>query len=294
MNQSALNFDSRVLANLREIQDLVRLGAIFYVSHSGGKDSQAMYIAISKVVPFDQIRVIHADLGDLEHPGTYDHIISTVATNHAPIVARSVNQAGEEIDLFDMVRNRRASLDAKGRYDAPAFPSSAQRFCTSDLKTGPIWKKIRNDDHCPDYEAEQRNGKIVVNCVGIRADESKSRMKKVVQRGTLNLNKKNTNGKRDAYDWWPIAHWTDQEVFEEIYQADQEPHSAYGHMRTPNGHHYTTGNERLSCMFCIFGSRNDLRRAKEQSPELYQRYIDLEIEVRSTMFNGESLADRCA
>ena len=258
------------VANLEEIQDLVRLGAIFFVSHSGGKDSQAMYEAVRKLVPMDQIHVVHADLGDLEHEGTYQHIL---ATTTSPItVAHSVNKAGDRVDLFDMVRARRASLDAQGRYDAPAMPSSAARFCTSDLKTGPIWREIRQAGDYP----------IVVNCVGIRADESASRAKKVIQRGTLMLNKKNTNSKRDAYDWWPIAHWSDAQVWDEI-GGVEKAHPAYA-----------AGNERLSCEFCIFGSRNDLRLAKERRPELYKRYIDLEIEVRTTMFNGESLAERIA
>lgn len=275
------------VANLQEINDLARLGAIFYVSHSGGKDSQAMYLAITKVVPHDQIRVIHADLGSIEHGGVRKHITSTI--EHPLMIAWSQDRFGNRTDFFDMVRNRRAALDRQGKTDAPAFPSSAQRYCTSDLKTGPIWREIRNDGA----------HEIVVNCVGIRADESASRAKKVVKRGTLSVNKKNTNSVRDAYDWWPIAHWSDDDVWNEIVnEAGQLPHPAYELTWTTDrvtGKAFgfaTRGNERLSCQFCIFGSRNDLRRAREESPELYQRYIDLEIEVRSTMFNGESLADR--
>lgn len=278
-----------MVANYKEIQDLVRLGAMFYVSHSGGKDSQAMYHAITQVVPANQIRVVHADLGDLEHPGTYQHIRLTISDYHDAniIVARSVNKAGERVDFFDMVRNRRRSLDAQGKHDAPAFPSSAQRYCTSDLKTGPIWREIRNDGDHP----------IVVNCVGIRADESASRAKKVVQRGTLMLNKKNTNSKRDAYDWWPIAHWTDNDVWHEIVNvAFQDPHPAYRLTWRTDGKQavdfFTQGNDRLSCQFCIFGSRGDLKRAARSNPDLLTKYANLEVEVRSTMFHGESLLER--
>lgn len=253
-----------------EIQNLADRGAIFYVSHSGGKDSQAMYIAVQKIVPWQQLRVIHADLGDIEHHGTLDHINDTV-DHHPPImIAKAFDIEGTQVDLFDMIRNRRAKLDAQGKFDAPAFPSSAARFCTSDLKTGPIWREIRQDGH-----------PLVVNCVGIRGDESPARAKKIAQRGSLNLNKKNTNSKREAYDWWPIADWTIDQVWAEISDAGQVPHPAYA-----------AGNERLSCAFCIFGSRNDLRNAREQRPDLYKRYIDLEIEVRTTMFQTESLSTR--
>lgn len=260
------------LSNLREIQDLITRGAIFYVSHSGGKDSQAMYAAITKIVPTSQIRVIHADLGDIEHAGVKQHITSNLLHSHTLRIAKSFNKAGAAIDLFGMIRNRRAMLDSKGKLDASPFPSSAARFCTSDLKTGPIWREIRQDGH-----------KLVVNCVGIRSEESSSRAKKVGVRGTLNINKKNNNSVRAAYDWWPIADWSIGQVWREISDYGQTPHPAYA-----------AGNDRLSCAFCIFGSRNDLRNAKAAKPELYQRYIDLEIEVRSTMFNGESLAERIA
>lgn len=259
------------LANLDAIKSLAMRGAIFYVSHSGGKDSQAMYIAVSKVVPYNQIRVIHADLGDIEHTGVISHIKYNIGSR-CMTIAKAYNKAGAAVDLFDMIRNRRAMLDSKGKLDASPFPSSAARFCTSDLKTGPIWREIRQTRH-----------KLVVNCVGIRAEESNSRAKKVGSRGTLNENKKNSNSVREAYDWWPIADWTITQVWDEISDAGQVPHPAYA-----------AGNDRLSCAFCIFGSRNDLRNAKAEKPELYQRYIDLEIEVRSTMFNGESLAERIA
>jgi 3'-phosphoadenosine 5'-phosphosulfate sulfotransferase (PAPS reductase)/FAD synthetase len=277
------------LANLNEIQTLIDRGAIFYVSHSGGKDSQAMYHAVCQVVPHHQIIVVHADLGDLEHDGVQEHILNTI--KHQLLIAHAYDKDGNRTDLFKMIRSRRAKLDAQGKHDAPAFPSSAARFCTSDLKTGPIWRVIRN-------AGEVVKQPIVVNCVGIRAHESDSRAKKVARNGTLNVNKKNTNNKREAYDWWPIAHWTDQEVWHEIVnEAYQLPHPAYKLTGIENEDGWlvdfkVNGNERLSCQFCIFGSRNDLRRAKEANPELYQRYIDLEIEVRTTMFHGESLADR--
>ncbi len=259
---------NNTVANITEIEQLVARGAIFFVGHSGGKDSQAMYAAIRKVVPHDQIRIVHADLGEIEWSGVKQHIVDTAV--HETLIAQAIFKDGTEKNFFSMVRARRAKLDSDGKVDAPAFPDIKSRFCTSDLKTGPIWKVIRNAGTYP----------IVVNCVGIRGDESRSRQDKIDDRGTLNTNKKNTNGRRDAFDWWPIAHWTIDQVWAEIANAGQVPHPAY------------EKNERLSCCFCIFGSRNDLRHAAAQRPELLQKYTELEAEVRTTMFNGESLADR--
>jgi DNA sulfur modification protein DndC len=258
----------RKLTNLTAVKDLVARGAIFYVGHSGGKDSQAMYAAINRLVPADQVRVIHADLGDIEHAGVKDHIRDTI--HHELMIAQAFDIDGNKNDLFTMIRNRRKSLDAKGKHDAPAFPSSAARFCTSDLKTGPIWREIRKTGHG-----------LVVNCVGIRAEESKARAKKIAARGSLMINKKNTNGVREAYDWWPLADWLIDEVWEEIAAAGQEPHEAYAN-----------GNDRLSCVFCIFGSRNDLRNGAKARPDLLAKFAGLEIEVRTTMFAGETLAER--
>lgn len=54
------------LNNLDKVNDLVSKGAMFVINHSGGKDSQAMYALVSKVVPADQIIVVHADLVAIE------------------------------------------------------------------------------------------------------------------------------------------------------------------------------------------------------------------------------------
>lgn len=258
------------LANLEEIRRLIEQGAQFFVGHSGGKDSQAMFAALRKIVPAEQLHVVHADLGTVEHVEVKSHIKNNIGS-HELLIAEAIHADGSRKDFFSAVRARRASLDAKGRDDAPAFPSSAARFCTSDLKTGPIWKVIRQ------HGAHQ----IVVNCVGIRGEESPARAKKIAQRGTLKLNSKNTNSRRQAYDWWPIANWLIDEVWQEIEDAGQTRHPVY-----------ETGNDRLSCVFCIFGSRGDLRNGQAAHPELFRRYEELEREVRGTMFNGETLAQR--
>ena len=72
-----LPFDPSEPTEAERIQDLVDAGALFAVSHSGGKDSQAMMIRIADLVPADQVIAIHAPLGDVEWPGTVDHIRAT-------------------------------------------------------------------------------------------------------------------------------------------------------------------------------------------------------------------------
>ena len=146
------------VSKLKEIKELAYQGALFYVSHSGGKDSQAMYTELFSIVPRAQLIVVHADLGEVEWEGVQDHIKATI--RHPLNVVRASKT------LFEMVRHRAAT-----RPDVPAFPSAVQRQCTSDLKRNPIYKFIRND-------MKERGATLALNCMGLRAAESASRAKK--------------------------------------------------------------------------------------------------------------------
>ncbi|WP_262216188.1 adenine nucleotide alpha hydrolase family protein [Serratia ficaria] len=108
--------------SVRQLRDA---GAIFYVSHSGGKDSQAMYLQLLQVIPFEQMVVVHADLGEVEWPGIVEHINDTIS--HPLNIVR----AGKT--FLGMVEKR------------GMWPSARYRQCTSDLKRGPIEKFIRAD-----------------------------------------------------------------------------------------------------------------------------------------------------
>jgi 3'-phosphoadenosine 5'-phosphosulfate sulfotransferase (PAPS reductase)/FAD synthetase len=283
-----------LLANVSHIRALIARGAHFYVGHSGGKDSQAMYILLKLLVPAAQLHVVHADLGIVEHRGTLSHIRATIGDDEL-LIAQAIHADGSIKDFFSAVRARRVFLDTpsakypNARRDTPAYPSKPNRFCTSDLKRDPIWKVIRNDgDH-----------RIVVNCIGIRGAESPDRQKKIDDVGTFTVNKPNTNGKRDAYDWSPIAHFnciSDKgfnastmvdHIFGTIIEAGQQPHPAYGF----DGVRCTL-NERLSCCFCIFGSLNDLRIAYRDYPELFAMYEQLERDTRTTMFHTQTLREK--
>ncbi|WP_048796169.1 MULTISPECIES: phosphoadenosine phosphosulfate reductase family protein [Serratia] len=225
----------------QEIIQLIEAGAIFYVSHSGGKDSQAMYALMCQHIPSDQIVVVHASLGDVEWPGVIDHINATITH---PL---NVVQAGKT--FLGMVERR------------GMWPSAQHRQCTSDLKRGPIEKFIRRD-------MAKRGGGIAVNCMGLRAAESAARSR----RTALKAKPGQTVKGRAVWDWLPIFNFSTVDVFQMIANSGQKPFWAYQQ------------NERLSCVFCIMGSRNDLRHGAEQNPELYQRYIELERRIGHTMF----------
>ena len=242
-----------------DIESLVRHGAVFYVAHSGGKDSQCMYARVRRRIPHERIVVVHADLGKVEWRGVQDHIRATIS--HQLHVVR----AGKT--FFDLVRHR-----ANTYPDVPAFPGAGRRQCTSDLKRDPILKFIRHD-------MKARGATLPVNCLGLRAEESESRRRRAV----WSVSRKLTNSRRTVYEWLPIHQLTRKQVFDEIRRAGQRPFRAYA-----------LGNKRLSCVFCIFGCPGDIANGRRERPELYEEYRQLERETGWTLFPRQSLAERAA
>lgn len=54
-----------------EIVEMIDAGVLFAVSHSGGKDSQAMMIRLRALVPLAQLVVNHAPLGAWKGPARW-------------------------------------------------------------------------------------------------------------------------------------------------------------------------------------------------------------------------------
>lgn len=247
------------LSNLSTVKALVDRGALFAVSHSGGKDSQAMLIELKKLVPADQLMVIHAELGDVVWTGAADH--ARAGAGALPyVVAEARWKDGSSKDLLQMAEKR------------GMFPGQGQaRWCTSDLKRDPIARETRHY-----LAANPQYGGLVVSCQGIRAEESQDRAK----RSPLELDKRNSKAGREWYEWYPIFDWTVEEVFASIKAAGEKPHWAY-----------QAGMTRMSCAFCIYGNRSDLTTAARLNPELYARYVGLEKKIGFTLQHGRSLEE---
>lgn len=221
--------------------------AIYFCSHSSGKDSQAMYLEMCKIVPHDQIVVIHVHLGKYEHDGVIEHIESTI--NHPLVVLEPNHTLGDAILLRGM------------------FPSALQRWCTSGLKTATIQKYIRR-------YMDENGYSVGFNCVGIRAEESRGRGLKSPLFINPKINAPTKN--REVYDWYPVfAHSTD-EVYDSIEAAGQKPHPMYGNRGDKNN--------RLSCALCILANKNDLTNGVIAKPDLYTDYIAIERVINHTMF----------
>ncbi len=249
MDQSEL-FAAGIAQVPEQIIDLIARGALFVINHSGGKDSQAMYLLLRGLVPAAQRVIVHADLGAVEWAGAVDHITAT--TDGDPLrVCRSRR------GLLQMIEER------------GMFPSPKQRECTSGLKRDPIQKVIRHLTYERKAAGLAAWG-LIVNCMGMRAQESSGRKKLA----SFELNDRNSKADREWYDWLPIHAWTEDEVFAKIARAGQQPHAVYA-----------LGMTRFSCCFCIMASEKDLRTAARlatqhpellNDPDLYRKYVGLE------------------
>jgi len=245
---------------MRTISNLINSKALFVINHSGGKDSQAMMIKMLEIIPASQMLVVHASLGDVEWKGALE-----LAEKQARDAGVEFIVARAEKSFLDMVEKRFAD-----RPGVPSWPSAKYRQCTSDLKRNPIERDIRR-------YMKARGLTLVVSCTGIRAAESNSRSKL----NPFKLSEKNSKAGREWYEWCPIFNLSTAEVFATIKAAGQQPHEAYA-----------LGNERLSCVFCIMGSKGDLALGAKHNPELFARYVELEERTGYTMHMSQrSLTD---
>lgn len=226
-----------------KIKQLIDDGTLFVCNHSGGKDSQAMYLYLKSIIPPAQLFVIHAHLDGVEWEGTIEHIKDTI----------------DDLDQFYIVQARRSLLQMIT--ERGMFPSPKNRQCTSDLKRGPIDKKIRS--LCKEFGFT-----TVVNCMGLRADESSGRAKKEV----FKIRKHMSVAGRLVYDWLPIHEITTKEVFGCIALFGQKAHWVYD-----------AGMTRKSCCFCIMSSEPDLYTASKLKPELFNTYVRTERLIDQTM-----------
>lgn len=245
---------------MHTISQLINDKALFVINHSGGKDSQAMMIKMLEIIPASQMLVVHASLGDVEWKGALE-----LAEKQARDAGVEFIVARAEKSFLDMVEKR-----FEDRPGVPSWPSAKYRQCTSDLKRNPIERDIRR-------YMKARGLTLVVSCTGIRAAESNSRSKL----SPFKLSEKNSKAGRSWYEWCPIFKLSTAEVFATIAAAGQQPHAAYA-----------LGNERLSCVFCIMGSKGDLALGAKHNPELFARYVELEERTGYTMHMSQrSLTD---
>ncbi|HVT77891.1 MAG TPA: phosphoadenosine phosphosulfate reductase family protein [Acidimicrobiales bacterium] len=236
---------------------------VVLVNSSAGKDSQAMLDYIAELAHAagvaDRVVVFHADLGRVEWDGTAE-----LAQEHAAHYGfRFIKLAKARLDLLERVEER------------GSWPDAARRWCTSDFKRAVSYRVLTQ------LAAERRDaghtGPIrVLNCMGLRAEESPARAKKLAFRHDPNA----SNGRRHVDEWLPILHWTVGDVWARIAAAGTRAHEAYA-----------LGMPRLSCSFCVLSSKNALIRAAQLRPNLAAEYAAVEARIGHKFRQNLSMAD---
>jgi 3'-phosphoadenosine 5'-phosphosulfate sulfotransferase (PAPS reductase)/FAD synthetase len=143
---------------------------IILVNTSAGKDSQAMLDDVCRQADAagvrDRVHAVHADLGRAEWERTKELAKTQCDFYNVPLTVCRRQQN----DLVDQIWARWEQLKSDGR-NVPPYPSKPNRFCTSDHKRGPIrtvmTKLVR--------ELDAGRKVRILNCVGLRAEESSDR-----------------------------------------------------------------------------------------------------------------------
>ncbi|WP_108934587.1 phosphoadenosine phosphosulfate reductase domain-containing protein [Streptomyces ardesiacus] len=257
------------------------------LNSSGGKDSQAM---VSYVVGrakalgmMHKVVVVHADLGDIEWGGTKalaEEQARLAGVRRFEVVkAKGADLLGRVLIRFGKLKSKaereaiEAGLDPATAKVAPAWPSSSARWCTSDVKRGPVWTLFTR------LAAELSHlGRPVriLNCMGQRAAESAPRAKLA----EVEIDRSASNGKRHVTTWRPIHGWSDAEVWREIARSGLPYHPAYD-----------WGMRRLSCSFCVLGCEADVVLAARLRPQKAHEYAAMEVKVGADFKHGLSMAE---
>lgn len=228
---------------------LLRDGAALVLSVSGGKDSDAMCHHLLQRHQAESwsgdVVMIHADLGTrVEWRQTPDYVESLARRKGVPLHIVQWTHG----DLIDRIWQRYYKDPSR-----PCWPSAQMRYCTADLKRGPISRKIRQ---------LFPTGNVICT-MGLRAQESYSRARRPIF--SLRTDTSAPTKGRFVYDWLPIHGWTETDVWDCIRQHGNIHHEAY-----------SLGNHRLSCALCVLASLNDLINGAIHNPATYREYCRIE------------------
>lgn len=271
--------NTRDIDTTSDIDAMLRDGAAVALSISGGKDSQALLKCVAEYVRErgngNPIFAIHAHLGRAEWPQTMGHCLAICEQVGVTLVV--VERARG--DLVDRWKERMTVLNGSGK---PFWSSAKNRYCTSDMKRGPINKHLRGYD-------------CVISVEGIRAEESKARAQKPI----AHVRKEITTRTRRAMTWNPLLTWPMGDVYKSWGQGvpqlldAREAFKMTGRVPEWWNYHpaYAMGNDRLSCAICVLGSKNDVYNGVRHNPDLADELIEMEIQSGFSFKAKQSLAD---
>lgn len=207
-------------------------GRLVVLGLSGGKDSAATALWLRE----NGIRFscVFADTG-WEAPETYTYIDEVLEPLFGPVHRVRSKHGG----MVDLVRSK------------AMFPSQKIRYCTQELKFFPI------RDHLEQYDEE------VVNAVGIRAEESRTR-------AAMSEWESPRGGRRSigVDSWRPLLRWTHADVV--------AIHRSHG---LPPNPLYLKGATRVGCWPCIFANKGDVQTLIRHGQDRIAEIRTLEEEI---------------
>lgn len=258
-----------------EIDRLIAAHAPIALGVSGGKDSCLLGFAVTKHL--DEIGhrgpriLVHADLGRVEWRDslpTCQRLADRLGLEL--VVVR--REAGDMMDRWiqrwhDNVERYRALSCV--RLIGP-WSSSSARFCTSEMKVGPICREL----------TRRFPGTTIINAVGIRRQESKGREQAPIAKVQPGLRRVRLQTR--GLNWNPILHYLRREVFGRLELEGFQVHRGYG-----------LGMKRISCGQCVLADEKDLRIsvAQPEHRQLYLEEVDLEIASGFSFQEKRWLAD---
>jgi 3'-phosphoadenosine 5'-phosphosulfate sulfotransferase (PAPS reductase)/FAD synthetase len=242
-----------------EVEDLLRRDAVVAIGVSGGKDSDAVALAVAAYLDQTGHRgprvLIHSDLGRTEWQASL------------PSCERLAEHLGWELMVVrrtagDMLARWQGRWTSNlARYETLScvtlilpWSTPAMKFCQSELKVDVITRALRK--RWPDQD--------IINVTGIRRQESSSRAKMPVSAPLGKLQRRAAAG----ISWNAIIEWKLDDVFGAIADAGLSLHEAYT----------VYGASRVSCAFCIMSAARDLAAGVscEENQELYRSMVELE------------------
>lgn len=234
------------------------------INTSAGKDSQAMMDLIHRQAVelgiADRLVAVHCDLGRVEWEGTKE--LAQQQAEHYGIRFEVVKN--EKRDLLEAIEMRKK------------WPSSSTRYCTSDFKRAPVRKLLTALVKEKGWEKGDRRVRVL-NCMGLRADESPARAKKQpfsYDEGASNLTKRHVD------EYLPIHNWTEEQVWAAIRASGVPHHPAYD-----------LGMKRLSCVFCVLAPKHQLILAGRHNRELLKQYVDVEKRIGHKFQMNQSIEE---
>ena len=234
---------------------------LILVNTSAGKDSQAMMDYLVELADAagvrDRLVAAHADLGRCEWSGT-----RKLAEEQAAHYGMRFEAISRDQDLLDQVAQR------------GMWPDNKNRYCTSDHKRDQIQKIVTRLGR--EHKAAGGTHFRVLNCMGIRWEESAARAKKAWTED----NKRASTKSRTVTNWHPILDWTVGMVWDRIADSGVRHHEAYD-----------LGMTRLSCVFCVFAPKSALKIAGRHNRELLAEYVAVEQAIDHTFRKDEPIAD---